>query len=563
MVPDSKNSANNAPARDDSQQRLMILVGDADADRLVRLGERMTAGTGMPWAVAHVTTRGLRDLVGRERLQAALGLAEHLGAEVVALTGHDLVAEILAYARDHKVTQIVLGRSRRPWRWLLLRTSLASALVRHAPNLSVTIAGELEGDTKDHGLHREWERPSIQGYVAGVLATAIAAGLSWILGHSLSTPNLSLVFLMAVLVVAVRYGRGAALATAVLSFLTFNFLFTEPRYTFRVASREDVFTIFFFLIVALVAGQLGARLRRQMLVIRDNARLNSLLYEFSRRLNTVSGIEGIAKTLQNYLKEIIGVQVAVLLDGKSGLAAPSGTTAMVRPADLEVAELALENDAPTGRGTEISSESPWYFVPMLSTAHRLGVIAMDLTTIPRQLSPMHRRIVFTLRDQASVALERQSLAAEVARTQLAVEAERLRAALLSSVSHDLRTPLVSIIGAASSLLEMGPRLDKEASRELLTGLLGEAERLNRFVQNLLDMTRLGYGAIKPRLEWHDLHDIVGEARRRLRGALSGLSVDVRMPEQCLIYTDAALLEQVLVNLSTMPQSMHPLVPLFA
>lgn len=541
----------------------MILVGDADADRLVRLGERMTAGTGMPWAVAHVTTRGLRDLVGRERLQAALGLAEHLGAEVVALTGHDLVAEILAYARDHKVTQIVLGRSRRPWRWLLLRTSLASALVRHAPNLSVTIAGELEGDTKDHGLHREWERPSIQGYVAGVLATAIAAGLSWILGHSLSTPNLSLVFLMAVLVVAVRYGRGAALATAVLSFLTFNFLFTEPRYTFRVASREDVFTIFFFLIVALVAGQLGARLRRQMLVIRDNARLNSLLYEFSRRLNTVSGIEGIAKTLQNYLKEIIGVQVAVLLDGKSGLAAPSGTTAMVRPADLEVAELALENDAPTGRGTEISSESPWYFVPMLSTAHRLGVIAMDLTTIPRQLSPMHRRIVFTLRDQASVALERQSLAAEVARTQLAVEAERLRAALLSSVSHDLRTPLVSIIGAASSLLEMGPRLDKEASRELLTGLLGEAERLNRFVQNLLDMTRLGYGAIKPRLEWHDLHDIVGEARRRLRGALSGLSVDVRMPEQCLIYTDAALLEQVLVNLSTMPQSMHPLVPLFA
>lgn len=528
------------------RQDLLVLVGRENAEHLIRLGARMASAARARWTVAHITARGLRDIAGQERLQRDLQLAEQLGADVVALTGHDLVAEVLAYATENKVTQIVLGRSRRPWRWFTLRPSLAGALMRRSHGVAVTVAEGIEGKA----VHWEWRQLSVTGYIAGAAATAVAGGLSWLLAHSLSTPNLSLVFLMAVLVIAVYYGRGAALATAILSFLTFNFLFTAPRFTFRVASREDVFTLVFFLIVALLAGQLGARLRQQMIVIRDNARLNSLLYEFSRRLNAIVGSEDIARSLREYLEEILGICPVVLLDTGGEFAPVDGPSAAADfgPEDRDSAELALENDIPTGGGSDGARQGKWYFVPMRSAAHRLGVIGLDLGGAVRHLSPMHRRIVFALRDQASVALEKQRLAAEVAETQVAAEGDRLRAALLSSVSHDLRTPLVSIIGAASTLLEMRRQLDENASLELLEGLLEEAERLNRFVQNLLDMARLGYGAIKPKLEWHDLREIVGEARRRLRTALSTLTVETRMPEDCLIHTDSTLLEQVLVNL---------------
>lgn len=536
--------------REGDRQRLMVLVGRENAEHLVRLGAQVAGASGARWTVAHVTERRPSDVSGGEHLRHALQLAERLGAEVVALTGHDLVAEILAYADEHRVAQIVLGRSRRPWRWLALRPSLAGALVRRARGIAVTVAADARAEPGGRGLPFEWQRPAAAGYLFGVVATALAAGLSWLLSYSLATANLSLVFLMAVLVIAVRYGRGAALATAILSFLTFNFFFTRPIFTFRVASRTDVFTIVFFLVVALVAGQLGARLRRQMLIIRDNSRLNSLLYEFSRRLNAAAGREDIARSLREYLKEIVGMPPVILLDTGTGLAVADGTAgaASLGTDDLQTAELALEGNVATGRGTGTAVRGRWYFVPMRSEAHRLGVIGLDLGGTVPDLSPLRRRIVFALRDQASVALEKQRLAAEVARTQLAAEAERLRAALLSSVSHDLRTPLVSIIGAATALLDMRSRLDEQASRELLTGLLEEAERLNRFVQNLLDMTRLGYGALQPKLEWHDLREIAGAARRRLRTALAPLVVDVRMPEDCLIHTDATLLGQILVNL---------------
>lgn len=523
--------------------RLMVLAGGVDAEKLVRLGERTARPSGARWTVAHVSASGIADIAKEQRLERALELAESLGAEVVALTGYDLVAEILAYAAEHNITQIVVGRSRRRWRWIALRPSLAGALVRRARGVAVTVVADTSGSGAKVG--RPWRKPAFAGYLAGVLATAIAAGLSWLLAHSLSTPNLSLVFVMGVLVVAVRYGRGAALVTALLSFLTFNFLFTKPLYTLRVASREDVFTIAFFLFVALLIGQLGGRLRRQMLVIRDNGRLNSLLYEFSKRLNAASGRAEIVTCLREHLAESIHTPAIVLLAGADGTL---GTDADLMREELEAARWALEHDETAGRGTPQRPDGRWQFLPMRSATHPLGVVGLALDASGSALSPLHRRLVHALRDQAAVALEKERLSEEIARARLTVETERLRAALLSSVSHDLRTPLVSIIGAASSLLEMGPQLGAEASRELLTGLLGEAERLNRFVQNLLDMTRLGYGAIKPRLEWHDVREIIGEATRRLQTALAELRLDIRIPDEHLIYTDAALLGQVLVNL---------------
>ena len=531
-------------------QKLMVLVGSDNADPLVRFGRNIAKAFVQKWIVAHVSEGSLSELNEQGELMRSLQLAGTLGADVVTLSGHNLVEEILSYAKEQAITHIIVGRSRRPWRWFAFRTSLSAALLRRARGISITIVSGEESGIRDVFQENRWKRSLERGLYAGVLATGLGVGLSWILSHYLSTANLSLVFLLAVLIVAIGFGRSAALITAILSFLLFNYLFTPPRYTFRVANREDIFTLFFFLIVALIVGQLGARLRRQVLVIRDSSRLTALLYEFSRRLNGIEGAESIAKCLEDYLREIINVQAIVLLDKTEGLR-PSGYLAgedALRPGDFDVAETALESGAPTGRGTLIAPRSQWYFVPLVGSNHRLGVIGLHTGEAAKPISPMHRRIVFALRDQAAIALERQRLYEEVSKSQLEAETERLRSALLSSISHDLRTPLASIIGSASSLLEMESQLDPESAHSLLTGLLEEAERLNRFVQNLLDMTRLGYGAVKTKLEWHDLGDITAAAIQRVGVALRGFSVKTSVPEESLVFTDSTLLTQILANL---------------
>lgn len=535
-----------------TQDRFMILVGSGrEAERLVRLGKRMAERRDAPWIVAHVTREGVGEIASREALQRALRLAEEFGAEVVTLTGHDLATEILAYAGDHNVTQIVLGRSHRPWRWLTLRPSLASALIRRAHGIAVMVVTDpahrlprlrLNGIRLPHDFN-------LRGLMPSIVATAVAGALSWLLSKWLGTANLSLVFLTVVLVVAVRYGRLAALFTALLSFLTFNFFFTPPLLTFSVASRSNVITLIFFLVVAIFTGQLGARLRSQMLIIRNNSRINAQLFEFSGRLNSAVGRDDIAWSLQEFLKEVAEIPSVVLIAAESGLQLISGGMASALSAAEETAaQWALEHNEPAGRGTGTLPSGRYHFLPMRSATHPLGVLGLDVTEEGARQFSVYRTLVFAMRDQASIALEKQRLVDEITTTQLTAETERLRAALLSSVSHDLRTPLVSIIGAASALLEMGPRLDADASRELLTELLEEAERMNRFVQNLLDMTRLGYGAVKSRFEWHDLGEIIGEARRAAGRAVARLGFDLVIPEGCLIYTDAFLLQQVLVNL---------------
>lgn len=548
--PDFPDVDNRQDTVTDKAQKLMVLVGSGNADQLIRFGHSLAKAFSQNWIVAHVSEEPLSGLKEQGSLMRSLQLAGSLGADVATLSGHNLVEEILSYAKEQAITHIVVGRSRRPWRWLTFRTSLSAALSRRARGISITIISGEGNGISEFFQETRWKHSLERGVVAGVFATGLGVGLSWILSHYLSTANLSLVFLLAVLIVAIGFGRSAALIAAILSFLLFNYLFTVPRYTFRVANREDIFTLFFFLIVALIVGQLGARLRRQVLVIRDSSRLTTLLYEFSRRLNGIEGAGSIVKCLENYLKEIINVRATVLLDKAEGLRG-SGSLAdedALSSGDLDAAETALESGAPTGRGTLISPRSQWYFVPLIGSNHRLGVIGLHAGEAARPISPMHRRIVFALRDQAAIALERQRLYEEVSKSQLEAETERLRSALLSSISHDLRTPLASIIGSASSLLEMESQLDAESAHSLLTGLLEEAERLNRFVQNLLDMTRLGYGAVKTNLEWHDLGDITAAAIQRVGVALRGFSVKTSVPEESLVFTDSTLLTQILANL---------------
>lgn len=537
-----------------TRERLMVLIGDSrDAERLVRLGKRLAERHESTWIVAHVMRGESETHLEKGRLQSALELAERLGGETVSLTGFDLVEEILAFSRERNVTQIVVGRSRRRLRWLTFRTSLASALLRHASNIEITIAGcgDVQPQEESASVAIEIARSEIP-FLLPLGTTGLAAGLAWLLSQVLTTANLSLVFLVGVLFVAVRSGLRASIVTAVTSFLVFNFLFTEPRYTFDVTQREDLLTLLFFLLVATVTGNLAARVRKQMDVLRANQRRNSLLFEFSRRIAGAVGRDDLAWSVCEYVGQSLGAETIVLLADSDKLAVAAGDAGTHGLIEVEraAADWAFERRDAAGRGTGTLPNCRWYFLPLgVSGKKACGVLGVTYADRKRMMSGDQRRLLVAMRDQAAVAFERAMLVEERERAELRSETEKLRSALLSSVSHDLRTPLVSIIGATTTLLDADVKLGGEQRRELTEQVLSEAERLNRFVQNLLDMTRLGYGALKPRLEWVDLRDVVADARQRLRDALRRHPVQVQIePGSEMLFTDAVLLGQVIANL---------------
>jgi two-component system sensor histidine kinase KdpD len=384
------------------------------------------------------------------------------------------------------------------------------------------------------------------------LTVALGAGAAFLMSFFLGNPHLSMAFLVAVLVVALRLGLAPALYASFLSLLAFNFLFTQPRYTLHVAEREDVVTLLFFLLVSVVSGKVAARARAQLESIRGGARTNALLFDFSRRIAGAMGRDDLAWSVCEYVSETLQCEAIVLLrddQGKLNLVAGGTPPGGLIPIDCAAARWALEHNEPAGSSSGTLPDCRWYFVPLRAAERPSGVLGITVEEPRWTLSSAQRRLLLAMRDQAGVALERMRLAEEIESAQLVSETEKLRSALLSSVSHDLRTPLVSIIGSTSTLLELPDSVSREHQRELLKTIQEEAERLNHFVQNLLDMTRLGYGALVPNRQWSDLRDSVADALRRLKPQLAQHPVTMDVPADFpWLFVDPVLTEQVLVNL---------------
>ncbi|HSD73460.1 MAG TPA: sensor histidine kinase KdpD [Steroidobacteraceae bacterium] len=541
-----------------ARERILVCIGaNDDAERLVRLGKRIAERRQLPWIVLHVQA-GLADEMrgdARERLQQAFVLAEQLGAEAVTVAGGSLANEVLAYAADHNVAEIVVGRTRRRLARLRLRPSLAQALIDRGTEFDITVANQTE-DEEPRRLSTAARliapRTPERAWVESILLVAAAAGIAWLLDRYLIIEELSLVFLVAVLVAAIRHGLAPGLLAAILASLAFNFLFTEPRLTLHVTHPSDLLSIIFFLIVSVIGGNLAARLRGQMQVTRTSAEQATLLYDFSRRIAGAISQEDLLRSTCRYLTDTLGFESVAIrsrADGGLGEAIGVGEPPALIDIDTAAAEWSVAHGEPAGSGTGTLPASWWLFVPLASAKRPLGVLGVNLGALKAVLTPEQRRLLFAMRDQTAVALDRMVFAEEVKRTQLVSETDRLRSALLSSVSHDLRTPLASITGAATSLAQLGETMPAAGRRELLDTIIEEAERLNRFVQNLLDMTRLGYGALAAHSDWCDLREVVGRARARLEQPLREhrLEIDIA-PEAALIYADPTLLEQVLVNL---------------
>ncbi|WP_460117007.1 DUF4118 domain-containing protein [Pseudomonas sp. S2_C03] len=527
--------------------RLLVGVdGDDQAERLVRHASRVAQRRHLPWSLVHVDNGRVADEQSRLRLQSAQQLAERLGGEVVLLRAGEVAKTLIQHAAERRASLVLVGQSRQRWRRRVFGGGLASRLLRDARGLEINV---LDSDhTQDQPRLRSPRSLVWFDYALAVLATLLASALAWAVASVLPLPNISLVFLAAVLLVAVRSSLGPALVCAALSFLTYDFLFIPPNFSLSIQREEDVLTLLFFLLMAALTGNLAARQRQQLQALRDTQEETSELLDLSRKLTAATDRQAVVSAAAQHLDGWRDAQVCLLnRDGPAAWKVETGGPLEFTEAERAAADWAWQHDQPAGAGTGTLPFGRWWWWPLSvddGPLALLGVCAKEGQT----LSGQRRRLLTALSQPLAQALARAQLAQDLEAARLHGETEQLRSALLASVSHDLRTPLTAMRGSIDSLLALGEAIPLQDRRELLEGTRDEAERLDRYIQNLLDMTRLGHGALKLARDWVAPADIVGSSLSRLRAVLAPLQVSVDVPAQLpLLYVHAALIEQALVN----------------
>ncbi|PWC40191.1 sensor histidine kinase KdpD [Azospirillum sp. TSO22-1] len=539
-------------------ERLLVCVNeDPNVAAMVRYARRQAERLRAHWTAVHVeTTRALRlSETERDRIADALRLVERLGGEAVTIPGADVATTVVEYARANNVTHIVIAKSGRP-RWSeLLHGSVAHDLIRRAGDISVHVIAGDAGEPIPPKTVKTAPTPRKPvewwPYLASTAYVVAALGVGHVLRLVLDLSNIALVFLTAVLASAVTGGLGPSLYASLASVLAFNFFFLPPLHTFTIADPENIVALFFFAVVAVIASNLAARVRAQAVTARQRAKTTEDLYLFSRKLAGVVTMDDLLWATAYQIAAMLKVRVVLLLPEGETVAVRAGYPPedVIEDADLAAAKWAWENNRPAGAGADTLPGAKWLFLPMRTGRGAVGVVGIDTGKPGTLLTPDQRRLLDALIDQAALAIERVTLAEDVDRARLAAETERLRSALLTSISHDLRTPLASILGSATSLNSYGPMLDEAARKDLAATIQDEAERLNRFIANLLDMTRLESGAVRPRTLPVDLAEVVGSALERAGKILAGHRVEVDLAADLpMLELDSVLFEQVLFNL---------------
>ncbi len=563
---------------------LMVCVGpDAQAEKLVRAGKRIATALHARWLVVYVETPELLRMPEAERNRRIdlLRLAESLGAESVTLDGPTAAQALLEYARTRNVNRILVGKPNRHGARLWLRPSTSSQLVARARDIDIyVISGE---DTARARLGPVLARSSAYlgltaagsgkkrapGYAWALATSAICTAICWVIKTHFDLPNLIMIYLLGAAIIAARFGRGPAVISAVINLAAFDFFFVPPVFSFAVSDTQYLVTFAVMLVVTLIIGNLTASVRLQARVAGHRERRTASLYAMSRELAGARGAENLAKIAVRHTSEVFDSQVVVLLPDAAGrIAHPRGASlpGSLRGADLSVAQWVFDHGQNAGLGMDTLPGSDAIYLPLKSAAPApaeagakksttippapaLGVLALLPANPRRVLLPEQLHLLETFAGQVALALERVHLADQAHQAAIHAENERMRNALLSAISHDLRTPLAVIAGSASTLVEGAAALPESKRKEMAQAIYDQARQMTQQVNNILDMTRFEIGAPQLNRQWQPLEEIVGAVLNRMQAGLQGRKVAVDLPEDLpLVLVDGALIAQVLSNL---------------
>lgn len=536
--------------------RLLVCIGPSPhGERLVRATRRLALELNAEWAALYVETPEHLRLrpEHHDQLARTLNLAEELGGRVITVTGRSVASVAVDYARRHNVTKIVVGKPLAP-RWKrLLRGTVVDQIVQASGPIDVyVISGEPEA-ARVAVPDGSQPRPPWRRFAWAALLVLLGSLFGSLLRRFLAPTNLVMIYLLVVVVAALYLGRGPSVLAAVLGVMVFDYFFVPPYLTFAVADTEYLLTFLALLLVGLTISDLTARVRDQVDAARRREREMTALYALSRDLAVAGDLEAETEAIAAHAGDTFGREVIILLpeveDGGALRPAGGHPDRVLDDREMAVATWAYQHGQPAGRGTDTLAAARLRYLPLKTAKKTVGVLGVRSAEEGKYLKPTQRQLLEAFASLAAVAIERVQLAESASQVQLLEATEKLQAALLNSISHDLRTPLVSITGVLSSLLEDRVRLDDDARSVLVETAAEEAGRLNRLVANLLDMTRLEAGAVRIHLEPRDLQDVIGAALQQVGERLEDRPVEIDLPEIVpLVHLDFVLLVHVLVNL---------------
>lgn len=547
--------------------RVMVCVGASPfSAQLIRAARRLATGLQPDWIALHVELARRSPLsdAERDRISRNMKLAAELGALTLSVTGDDMVESVLETARLHNVTAIVVGKPRHGRLWELINGSIVDKLLRRSCGINIYVIQANKENARASGIVTT-SSPKTQNkleYAGGLAMIMAVTVVGWLLKGNIEIGNIALLYQLPVVLSAFWWGRWQSYFTAVFSVLVFDFLFIAPIFTFTVYDLRYLWSFITFLVIAFVIGGRTEILRHEAAAARKRERSTRALYEFSRGIAAVIDPETIVRELTVQAAETLGRKVAVLLpDARGRLAVwadyePGGDKesairrrrlALAESSEMAVAVWAYEHGEVAGRSTETLPGARFLYLPLRTGDTVVGV--MGVQVVERLVTPEQRHLMDAWASLAAVAIERVKLAGKAHEAALLREADRLRTALFNSISHELKTPLSSILGSVSALLESETLYSPESRRELLENIKDGADRMDRVVANLLDTARLETGTLKLKTDWCDMEDIIGAALRRLQDRLKDRPLRVEAPDAIsLLQADCVLIEQVIINI---------------
>jgi len=537
---------------------LLACVGPRPGcDHVVRSTARLAGQLGTDWHAIYIETPALQHLPAaqREHILKTLKLAQDLGATTAVLAAGDIAQAAVDYARSHNISKIALGRGHRTWPW---RTAHIRRIADYAPDIDLVEIGNAVNEAApekaagadqrelDASNLRSKRRAWSYAWAAGAsLATALVATP---LLAFLDLANIAMLFLLVVVLVAVRFGRGPSVLATCVSVACFDFFFVAPRFTFAISDLQYVITFAVMLAVGLITGHLTSNLRFQARVAAQREARSRALYEFARELSGALQTDQIFDTTRTFIQRAFRARAIMLVPDENGsLQLPADATDWAA-LDRGIAQWAFDRAESAGLGTDTLPASKVFYLPLVAPMRTRGILAIEPEHARWILIPEQRRQLDTFAALAAIALERVHYIEVAQGALVTMESERLRNSLLAALSHDLRTPLTSLVGVSESLASSKPAL-APLQLAMAHDLHDEALRMSALVANLLDMARIQSGEVTFNLQWHDLEEVVGSALRICAGLLKEHTVSTQLaPDLPLLHFDAVLIERVLCNL---------------